>query len=193
VSGLRERKKAQTRRTIQEHALGLFLEQGYERTTVAEIAEAAGVSPMTFFRYFPTKEDVVEYDEYDPVLAELVVARPADEPPLAALGGALATALAGLGDDELATVLVRTRLVLRTPALRARRSASEAATRDLFAGALATRAGRGEPTLDHRVVAAAIVATLTTALETWVAEDGRRHLGRVVGDAFAALRAATSS
>ncbi|MDF2979017.1 MAG: hypothetical protein K0S40_3745 [Actinomycetospora sp.] len=187
MSGLRERKKAATRHAIQEQALRLFLERGYERTPVAEIAEAAGVSPMTFFRYFPTKEDVVEHDEYDPVLARLVVARPPDERPLAAVGAAVGTALAALGERELETVLVRTRLVLSTPALRARRSGNESATRELFAGALATRAGVEQPALTHRVAAAAAVATLTTALETWVDEDGRRHLAVVVQEAFGAL------
>jgi len=63
--GLRERKKAKTRATIREHALRLFRDQGYGATTVEQIAEAAEVSPATFYRYFPTKEDVVLQDDLD--------------------------------------------------------------------------------------------------------------------------------
>src|SRR4029450_3544168 len=93
MTGLRERKKAETRRAIQEHALRLFLQKGYDTTTVEEIAAAAGVSHMTFFRYFPTKHAVVENDAYAPLIAELIRARPAGEDPLTAIRRALTGAL----------------------------------------------------------------------------------------------------
>src|SRR5579864_6433182 len=78
--GLRERKKQKTREAIQREAVRLFQENGYEETTIEHIAAAVEISPSTFFNYFPTKEDVVLYDAYDPLLAALMLDRPADEP-----------------------------------------------------------------------------------------------------------------
>src|SRR5215470_7669638 len=83
--GLRERKKAKTRAAIQRHALQLFREQGYEATTVEQIAEAAEVSPSTFFRYFRTKEDVALYDDLDPLFIAAFEAQPAELSPVQAM------------------------------------------------------------------------------------------------------------
>ena len=88
--GLRERKKARTRAAIREHALRLFREQGYGATRVEQIAEAAEVSPATFYRYFPTKEDVVLQDDLDVLTLEALEAQPAGLSPLAAVRGAVA-------------------------------------------------------------------------------------------------------
>src|SRR4029450_11623818 len=139
MTGLRERKKAETRRAIQEHALRLFLENGYDATTVEEIAAAAGVSHMTFFRYFATKHAVVEDDDYDPAIAALIPARPADEDPLPAIRQALTGALRVMPAAEMSTVLVRARLILGVPALRARQVEAQRTTRQLFAGAIIDR------------------------------------------------------
>jgi AcrR family transcriptional regulator len=74
--GLRERKKARTRASIREHALRLFREQGHQATTVEQIAAAAEVSPSTFFRYFPTKEDVVLHDDMESLMLEAFARQP---------------------------------------------------------------------------------------------------------------------
>jgi len=81
---LRERKKAQTRAAIQTHALRLFREQGYDATTIEQIIEAADVSETTFFRYFPTKEDVVVQDDFDPLMVGAYQTQPPDLPPVPA-------------------------------------------------------------------------------------------------------------
>jgi AcrR family transcriptional regulator len=177
--GLRERKKEATRRALQEHALRLFLANGYDATTVDAIAEAAGVSHMTFFRYFPTKEDVILADDYDPLLATLIAARPPDEPAFDALRFALGAAFVHVSGHDRDMLLLRTRLILQTPALRARLWEQQAATEQLFARALADRRG-GEPDLATRVVAAACLAAVTTALMVWVEGNGEDALPAVV-------------
>src|ERR1700735_3172237 len=87
-SGLRERKKARTRATIRAEALRLFREQGYHATTVEQIAAAAEVSPSTFFRYFPTKEDLVLQDDMDTRMIEALERQPAGLSPVAAVRAA---------------------------------------------------------------------------------------------------------
>jgi AcrR family transcriptional regulator len=184
----RARKKAATRRKIQEQALQLFVEKGYDATTVEEIAAAAGVSHMTFFRYFPRKEAVVEWDEYDPLLEELIVARPPDEPPLAALHGAIRAGLEVILSTDREALLMRTRLVMHNPLLRARNLIAQDTTRDLFARALARRASLPEPDLAATVQASASLGAIAPAVMTW-AEGDDEDLIALVDEAFAALNA----
>lgn len=186
---LRAHRKAATRAAIQEHALRLFLAEGYDAVTVERIAAAAGVSHMTFFRHFPSKESVVETDDYDPVIAELIRARPPDEGPLAAVGAALAGALRAMPDAEQQAVLVRTGLILRTPALRARMWENQRSTQQLFADAVAAREHTDPADLRVQVLAAAALATVTTALTRWVQGEGAQPLADLVDAAFAALTA----
>jgi AcrR family transcriptional regulator len=189
MSGLRERKKAETRRSIQDHALRLFLEKGYDATTVEEIAAAAGVSHMTFFRYFPSKHAVVEDDEYDPMIAAAIRARPGGEDPLTAIRRALTGALRAMPAAEMSTVLIRARLILGVPALRARQLEAQRATRALFAEAVA---GRGPATpFEREVLAAVALSALTVAIDRWAAGDGSEPLPDLIDRAFAAIRSAS--
>jgi AcrR family transcriptional regulator len=184
----RARKKAATKQSIQEHALRLFAEKGYDATTVDEIAAAAGVSHMTFFRYFPRKEAVVEYDEYDPLLEELIAAQPPHEPPLTALHGAIRAGLEKILSTDREALLIRTRLVLGDPVLRSRNLLAQDTTRDLFARALARRAGLAEPDLAATVQASAALGAMAPAVMAWADADDE-DLVALVDEAFAALRA----
>ncbi|WP_067851065.1 TetR family transcriptional regulator [Mycolicibacterium wolinskyi] len=183
----RAAKKAATRQSIQDHALRLFAEKGYDATTVEDIAAAAGVSHMTFFRYFPRKEEVVEYDEYDPLIEDLIAARPADEPPLTAIHRAIRAGLQAILPTDHSALLQRTRLIMANPTLRARNTLAQDETRDLFARALARRAGMQAPDLRCVVQASAALATVAPAITAWAGAD-RQDLVALIDEAFAALR-----
>lgn len=144
---LRERKKLETRLAIQDQALRLFVTQGYDATTVDQVAEAAGVSPATFFRYFPTKEDAVLFDALDPVMIEILMAQPASMRPLAALRGTLTQMLEQISPEQKDRELIRQRLVGSVPELRARQLDEMAKGIELLADAMADREGleRGHP------------------------------------------------
>ena len=120
MTGLRELKKARTRASLREHALRLFREQGYSATTVEQIAAAAEVSPSTFFRYFPTKEDVVLQDDFDVRMFDAFDRQPADLPVLAAVRAALREAIATLTPDEWAQLREATELAATVPEVQGR-------------------------------------------------------------------------
>lgn len=184
----RARKKAATKQSIQVHALRLFAEKGYDATTVDEIAAAAGVSHMTFFRYFPRKEAVVEYDDYDPMFEELLAARSPDEAPLTALHNAIRAGLVAVVSTDREALLQRTRLVLSNPTLRSRNVIAQDMTRDLFARALARRAGLSEPDFAATVQASAALGAVGVAMTAWAAGEDDDPVA-LIDAAFAALQA----
>lgn len=183
--GLRALKRQRTRNTIQTEALRLFTQHGYEATTCEQIAAAAEVSPATFFRYFPTKEDVVLADDYDALLLALVHDRPAHESPVRAVRRSLAAALEAVYGLDVETIRQRLRLVLSVPALRARRYEQTRATEALLAQELAVRMQAAPADLEVRAVAAALVAALVVAVEEWAIQGG--ELPDHIDSALAAL------
>src|SRR5215208_8135220 len=102
ATGLRERKKEQTRRLIAETARRLFGERGFERVPVAEIARAADVSEQTVFNYFPTKEDLVYWrlGSFEEELLATIREREPGEPALAAFRRFLLSQRGLLGDYD---------------------------------------------------------------------------------------------
>ncbi|MEU8697540.1 TetR family transcriptional regulator [Streptomyces sp. NPDC048680] len=165
--GLRERKKLRTRVAIRQATYRLISEQGYEATTIEQIAEAAEVSPSTVFRYFATKEDIVLTDEYDPVMAAALRSRPLDEPPLESIRLMMREALTsfiGTEDEELRQ---RTRLMVEVPAIRARMAETMSDTAKLLSEVLAERAGRGADDLQIRIFVAAVLGALREVTLYW--------------------------
>lgn len=164
--GLRERKKAKTRAAIQRHALQLFREQGYEATTVEQIAEAAEVSPSTFFRYFRTKEDVALYDDLDPLFIAAFEAQPPELSPVQAMRRAWHQLFATIPAEEIEQQWERGRLILAVPELRMRMLDQVAETIQLLAEVMARRVGRRADDLAVRTYAGAMIGALLSAMLT---------------------------
>ncbi|MFI1178588.1 TetR/AcrR family transcriptional regulator [Streptomyces sp. NPDC020799] len=174
--GLRERKKIQTRQAIRRAAYLLFERQGYDATPIDRIAEAADVSPSTVFRYFPTKEDIVLSDEYDPVMEAAIRARPAEEPPVEAIRQGVLEAMRHIMDNDIAELRQRTRLVREVPSLRGRQAEGMGRTARMLCSVLAERSGRDAHDMELRVVTSAILGAMHEALMYWVEQDQREDL-----------------
>jgi len=164
--GLRERKKAKTRAAIQRHALQLFREQGYEATTVEQIAEAAEVSPSTFFRYFRTKEDVALYDDLDPLFIAAFEAQPAELSPVQAMRRAWRQVFTSVPTVETEQQWERGRLILAVPELRMRMLDQVAEAVQLFAELVARRVGRRADEFAVRTYAGAMIGAVLSAILT---------------------------
>jgi len=187
-TGLRERKKARTRAEIQRQALRLFRERGYEATTVAQIAEASEVSESTFFRYFPTKEDVVFWDELDPLIFEAFGAQPAELGPIRALRYAIRDVLTEASAAEREGLRERVELLLSVAPLRAMLVDQVRGPMRLLAEAMAERSGRRP---DDPAVRAATGAVMGVGLSAMfaAAEDPGSDIVSVLDEGLAQLEA----
>ncbi|GII75085.1 TetR family transcriptional regulator [Sphaerisporangium rufum] len=189
--GLRERKKHRTRATLVDAAYELFLRQGYEATTVEQIAAAADISPRTLFRYFKTKEDLALdfLAEHEELVFAALAARPDDEPAFDALIEALRafvrTATSG-PPEEIARFLSERRLMDTTPALATAGFRRLLETERRLTAEIARRLGV-DPDTDRRPEL--LVAFATSALRVGLNRPGAapRDLAALIADVDATL------
>ena len=169
LQGLRERKKARTRASLREHALRLFREHGYTATTVEQIAAAAEVSPSTFFRYFPTKEDVILQDDLDVRIMEAFDRQPATISVIAAIRAAIREAMVSYTEADMALIRETTELTRTVPEIRARAIDEFTRSIRIMAAALAKRTGRTEDDLAVRAVSGAIIGVncVSLVIQAW--------------------------
>jgi AcrR family transcriptional regulator len=176
----------ETHARIQAEGMRLFLERGFEATTLDDIASAADVSRRTLFHYFASKEEIVFSTKADfpDLLAEAVARRPADEPLLDMVEGALLDMAARY---HFAQAREFARLIHDTPALSAGDQAKYEKVERVLAKALADRKGLPESDVACRVTAATAIGILKLSTDAWLAGDdaGPDIFGRT---AFAALR-----
>lgn len=166
--GLRERKRRQTRERIAHAAQTLFLTNGFDATTIDEIATAADVSKRTFFDYFPSKEDVIAawQDRFGEVMAEAVAARPAGEPLIKVVEEALIGSVLASAADPQALALGK--LIRETPALRGREQLKYVKLEQKLAAALAVRAPNDPASrLRTRLLAMIVVGGMRVGGECW--------------------------
>jgi AcrR family transcriptional regulator len=189
-STLRARRRADTQHAIQTHAVRLFSERGYDATTVADVAEAAGVSPMTVYRHFPTKEDLVLIDQHGQLVAERIGALSDTQPLVRRIGQALIESAAALtGDDPAADkqfLLARLRLMISTPALRAKHLDNHYALQAAIVAALGDDATDPDTAFEAQAAASACLAALHTALVRWAEDEGRGELAEMITKALTA-------
>ncbi|HVV19133.1 MAG TPA: TetR family transcriptional regulator [Pseudonocardiaceae bacterium] len=164
--GLRERKKAKTRAAIRDHAMRLFAAQGYAETTVDQIADAAEVSPSTFFRYFPTKEDVVLQDDAQPMLVAAISTQPAHLSPIRAVRAAIRAVHEGMPADLVTREAERHALIKSVPELRTAVLDQYAESLRSLSRVIAARLGRGADDFEVRVFAGALIGVVLAAVET---------------------------
>jgi AcrR family transcriptional regulator len=162
-------KSERTRASLIAAALQLFEERGFDNATASEIAARAGVSEMTFFRHFASKDAVLIADPYDPLIAEAVAAQSPDLSSLEAAAAGVSVAWRSVPSPAVDEVRERLRIVARTPSLRGALARNSLATEDAIAEALVSR---GDDPLESRIAAAAVVAALNASLLAWAVEGG---------------------
>ncbi len=182
------RKQRRIRQELALTALELFTEQGYDETRVEEIVERVEVSMSSFYRFFPSKSDLVlellQIGSKD--LIDAIAERPPDEPLVDALDAAIVKQR-----DELEQDLVALRhfqvLLAKYPELRGRVLAAHFDLRDLMAAAIAPRLGTAPEDPRSQVVAMAILSTTHVALDLWSNSSGTERPVDVVRSAYRCL------
>jgi AcrR family transcriptional regulator len=157
-------KRERTLAALLEAGLDLFERQGYEETTVAEIARAAGVTEMTFFRYFPAKEHLLLDDPYDPVLIAAIGDQPATFPPFMRAARGIRAAWRALPEPETPIIRRRVRITAQTPSLRGAMWRSTGNTERAIVEQLVADGATPEVA---RVAAASVLAALVAGLYSW--------------------------
>lgn len=162
----------------------LFTARGYHNVTVEEVAAAAGVSHMTFFRHFPTKASVLVDDPYDPIIGEMVARTDPALPSLERVRRGLLSAWASVEEPDDEIIRARFRILTENEDIVAHAWSNNQQTAQVIIDALVST---GVPMLEARVTAGAVIGALTTALLDWAERDDSGSLGERVRQALQIL------
>lgn len=187
---LRSKARESVRAQIAAVAFNVFAERGFDTVTATEVAEAAGISRASFFRYFDSKEDAVFVAQE--TIGAAIAAAPSDRPP----GEDACTALRRAIDAGISTysrspaqALARLRLIRCTPNLRAHQLDRLGQWRELIGVALAARLGLPAPDVRVEALVAAALGALDAATARWAQSDGAEDLIELIDAAFGAIAA----
>jgi AcrR family transcriptional regulator len=183
----REKRRVDAKRAIQSAALDMFEQAGFAPVTMEQIAEAAGVGVATLYRYFGTKEQVVLWDEYDPLLFAQITEHLGRSSALEAAQAAIRESLEEFYAADAQRILRRARLIAKNPALHVAVLDNLAQLRAGLVQAL-TRRKAALTKFEAEVAAGVVVACLQAAIDAWVRARGRQKLGKVIDSAFQSLR-----
>lgn len=186
-TGLRERKRLAAMRRLQEVALDLFDERGYDGVTVEVIAAAAEVSPSSVYRYFGSKEQLVLHDEFDLQLLDVLATELAAHPAVEAVRRAVSSLMLRFfgRDEELSRRKIR--YWMEEPAVQAAAARQTEQFTEVIAAHLAQAVGRPPDDLEVRVVAVALVSTLVAAARHWYLGGFAVPLDQVLQQALTVL------
>jgi AcrR family transcriptional regulator len=189
-SPLRDRKKQRTKDELTAAAFELFAARGFDSVTVDEIAEQAWVSPRTFFRYFPSKEDVLWTDDepFRALLRQTILERAGDEGALDAVRNAM-VALTELLSPDSREILLRAQIIAGSPTLQSRDLLEHARWEATVEAAVAERLGVDpDSDMTPALVAAASGAALRVAYARWTAAGGSGDLGELIDQSLTLLQ-----
>lgn len=172
-----------THDALRRAALELFADRGYEATATAQVAERAGVSEMTLFRHFPTKEALLLADPFDPLMAEAVRARAESESAMRALVEGIRQAWGQVDAESTRELRGLLRIVAQTSTLRGAVERNSDQTAAALVGALLDR---GVGAAQARIAVSAVIAGLSTALLDW-AQSEKTSLDAALGSALDVL------
>jgi AcrR family transcriptional regulator len=186
--GLRERKKVRTKAAIRQAALRLFSRQGYDNTTMEQIAEAAEVSVSTVFRYFAAKDELVVLDDYDPLFEATFRAQPAELGPVEALRAAVRMSFGDLSAGEIFAERDRELLIMASPQLWVGSLQNITRSKNLLARLIAERADRAADDPAVLTLTGAALGVMLEVVLRWAA-DPSLNVRAEVDDALGRLAA----
>lgn len=187
-AGRHEEQRQRTRRRIQDTAVDLFREHGYEAVSIQRIATEAGVSLPTFYKYFPSKEHLIVLAPTEETVRFLLSLTSSDLPPGARVRDSIVPFLRAVPPDQREGMLVRWRLVASTPTLRDRVAEFERMTARMVFAALAETEPPQRTSPASEVAVAASLAAYTQVLLIWAESDGQLDLDKIAEDVLSELR-----